>query len=95
MGKATYVPGDFWPLNTALFVEDFLGNDPCFVYALLSLIDFSRYNSGAAQPMLNRNYIRNIPVPIPDLPEQQAISEVLGALDDKIAVNERIANTAY
>jgi len=32
---------------------------------------------------------------IPSRAEQQSISEVLGALDDKIAVNERIANTAY
>lgn len=31
---------------------------------------------------------------LPALPEQRAIAEVLGALDDKIAVNERIAETA-
>jgi Restriction endonuclease S subunits len=31
---------------------------------------------------------------LPALPEQEAIAEVLGALDDKIALNERIASTA-
>ncbi|GGW68584.1 restriction endonuclease subunit S [Streptomyces griseoloalbus] len=31
---------------------------------------------------------------LPSLPEQRAIAEVLGALDDKIVVNERIAETA-
>ncbi|WP_371566499.1 restriction endonuclease subunit S [Streptomyces canus] len=94
MGNVTYVEGPFWPLNTAMFVEDFLSNDPQYVYHLLSHLDFSAFNSGSAQQSLNRNYIAGIPVTIPSFPEQQAISEVLGALDDKIAVNERIAETA-
>jgi type I restriction enzyme S subunit len=34
--------------------------------------------------------LRTLTVPIPDLGEQQAIAEVLGALDDKIAVNARL-----
>lgn len=33
------------------------------------------------------------PIRIPDLPEQQRVVALLGALDDKIAVNERIAAT--
>ncbi|MFJ2432505.1 restriction endonuclease subunit S [Streptomyces anulatus] len=94
MGVATYVPCDFWPLNTTLFVTDFLGNDRKFIYYLLHNMDFSGYNSGAVQPMLNRNYIRDIPVPLPSYSEQQAIAEVLGVLDDKMAANERIAETA-
>jgi type I restriction enzyme, S subunit len=94
MGHATYCPHDFWPLNTSLYVTDFLGNDPQFVYYLLSQIDFSGYNSGAAQPMLNRNYIKQIPITIPAPEEQRRLSACLGALDDKIAVNSRIAEVA-
>lgn len=94
MGNATYISREFWPLNTTLFVTDFLGNDPRYIYFLLHHIDFSGYNSGAVQPMLNRNYITNIQVSLPSKQEQQAIAEVLGALDDKITVNERIAETA-
>ena len=92
MGKATYVASDFWPLNTSLFATDFRGNNPYFVYLLLSLIDFSGYNSGAAQPMLNRNYIKHIELRVPTRHEQDAIALTLGALDDKIAVNGRIAS---
>ncbi|GLX35095.1 type I restriction-modification system subunit S [Streptomyces roseochromogenus] len=94
IGVATYVPCNFWPLNTTLFVTNFLGNNPKFIYYLLHSMDFSGYNSGGVQPMLNRNYIRDIPVPLPSYSEQQAIAEVLSALDDKIAVNERCAETA-
>lgn len=93
MGVATYVEQDFWPLNTSLFVEDFLGNNPRFVYAMLHCMDFSGYNSGAAQPMLNRNYIRSVTVTVPPRVEQDAIADLLDALDDKIAVNERIIAT--
>ncbi|MFF2212490.1 restriction endonuclease subunit S [Streptomyces antibioticus] len=93
MGHATYCAEDFWPLNTSLYVTDFLGNDARFVYHLLGEIDFSGYNSGAAQPMLNRNYITQIPISLPEPDEQRAIAAVLGALDDKIAVNDSIAAT--
>jgi len=43
--------------------------------------------------MLNRNYIAQVPVRIPALAEQRAIAEVLCALDDKIAANERLVDT--
>lgn len=94
MGHATYCNVDFWPLNTSLYVTDFLGNDPRFAFYLLRQIDFSGYNSGAAQPMLNRNYITQISINLPSFEEQRAICGVLGSIDDKIAVNEHIAATA-
>ncbi|MCP9945111.1 restriction endonuclease subunit S [Streptomyces somaliensis] len=93
MGHATYVPQDYWPLNTALFVTNFFGNDSLYIYYLLHSIDFTAYNSGGVQPMLNRNYIKDVRVVIPEPPEQQAIAEVLGALDDKIALNEQMRET--
>lgn len=92
IGQSTYVDQDFWPLNTSLFVTDFRGNDPKFIHYLLTQIDFSGFNSGAAQPSLNRNYVRQIPLTVPLLGEQRRIVQVLGALDDKIAVNNRIAS---
>jgi type I restriction enzyme S subunit len=44
--------------------------------------------------MLNRNYIRDFPITVPGRKEQKTISAVLGALDDKIAVNDRIGANA-
>lgn len=94
IGVATYVSRPFWPLNTVLFAEDFCGNDPRFVYYLLRTLDFIGYNSGSAQPSLNRNYIGNIQVSIPTAPEQRSIGRLLGSLDDKIAVNDRIVQAS-
>ena len=90
IGTATFVAGPFWPLNTCLFVRDFKENDPRWVYRLLSTIDFKAFNSGSAQPSLNRNFLRDIEVRLPPVDEQRAIGDVLGGLDDKIAANERV-----
>jgi type I restriction enzyme S subunit len=45
---------------------------------------------GLAQPVAT---IKSLTVPYPPLTVQQAVAEVLGALDDKIAINDRIART--
>lgn len=89
IGVATYCSEDYWPLNTCLFVKDFQGNDPLWTYYLLHSIDFSAYNSGSVQPMLNRNYIANMPIEVPPVGEQRAIAATLGALDDKVESNRR------
>jgi type I restriction enzyme S subunit len=92
-GRVHYCPIDYWPHNTALYVTNFKGNHPQFVYYLLSTIDFSRYNSGSAQPSLNRNYIYSIPMTFPRPVEQRAIAHILGTLDDKIELNRRMNET--
>ena len=92
IGTATYVTSPYWPLNTCLFVRDFKGNNPHWIYYLLDSIDFTSFNSGSAQPSLNRNFLRDFPVALPPLTGQQAIAEVLGALDDKIASNNRVTS---
>jgi type I restriction enzyme S subunit len=45
-------------------------------------------------PHINLGILAELPIPRRPLVEQRRIVEVLGALDDKIAVNERIAQTA-
>jgi type I restriction enzyme S subunit len=43
--------------------------------------------------MLNRNYIRNYPIRVPDLAGQRSISKILAALDDKIEINGKVSRT--
>ncbi len=92
-GVVTYSTVDFWPLNTALYVIDFHGNDERFAYYFLRSLDFSRFNSGSAQPSLNRNFIHPLPVRVPPIAEQKAIAHILGTLDDKIELNRRMNET--
>lgn len=89
IGRPTWSSVPFWPLNTTLFVKDFLGNFPKFCFYWFLATDLSGFDSGSVQPTLNRNYIANIPVAIPSFVEQRRIAGVLGALDDKIESNLR------
>lgn len=69
-----------------------------FLYYLLRSpqiqIDLLVKAAGSTVHHLNVADIRSLEVSLPPVPEQQAIAEVLGALDDKIAVNTRLAATA-
>ncbi|ATO63626.3 restriction endonuclease subunit S [Mycobacterium avium] len=95
LGRVYYVDGQFWPHDTTLWVCDFKEHHPRFVYYALSAIDPRFLNVGSASPTLNRNHLHPLPVRWPDdQQEEQAIADVLGALDDKIAVNERIRAAA-
>lgn len=80
-GQAHYVDARYWPHNTTLYVTDFRGNCPRFVYYFLDGIDFSRYNSGGAQQSLNRNFIGPIEVSVPTYAEQECIARALGDVD--------------
>ena len=93
LGKVFFVPEDFWPLNTTLYVRDFKGNDPRFISYFLSRLDFSAYSDKAAVPGLNRNHLHQALVHVPPLPEQRAIAHILGSLDDKIELNRRMNET--
>jgi type I restriction enzyme, S subunit len=89
LGEVFYIEEDFWPLNTALYVRDFKGNDPRFVAALLSSLELGRRGSAAAVPGVNRNHLHVLPVTIPDPATQVRVGEVLKALDDLIENNRR------
>lgn len=53
-----------------------------------------RANNTDMAAYINLADIRSLELRLPDFAEQRAIAEVLGALDDKIAANARLADTA-
>lgn len=93
LGQVFYIQGDFWPLNTTLYVSNFRGSDPHFIAYLLGSLDFSAYSDKAAVPGLNRNDLHMALVSLPPLSEQRAIAYILGTLDDKIELNRRMNET--
>lgn len=93
IGNAFYIAGPYWPHDTTLWVREFNGNDPKFVYYFMSKFDVSWLEAGSANPTLNRNHLHPVVVTWPDVLEQRAIAEVLSALDDKIAANVALAET--
>lgn len=84
IGEVFYTDRPYWPLNTTLYVEDFKGNNPKFVYYFLKGFDFNRFNDKSAVPGINRNHIHEELISFPDLNTQNRIAEILSSLDDKI-----------
>ncbi len=93
IGEVFYIDGDFWPLNTTLYVCDFKGSDPRFISYFLRTLDFQAYSDKGAVPGVNRNHLHTAKVRIPALPVQKAIARILDALDSKIDLNHRINQT--
>lgn len=93
VGEVFFIAGDFWPLNTALYVRDFRGNDVVFTYYFLKLIDWAGYNDKSGVPGINRNHVHTARVLVPPLNLQRRIATVLQTLDDKIELNRRMNET--
>ena len=49
--------------------------------------------SGSAQPKFNKTDLRSLELPFPPFPQQQKIASILGALDDKIELNNQMNQT--
>ncbi len=49
--------------------------------------------SGSARDFVRRDDYRTMGIPVPPLPEQEAIADILGSLDDKIELNRRTNET--
>src|SRR6266849_902737 len=77
LGQVFYVEGDFWPLNTTLYVRDFKGNDPRFISYFLRTLNLARQNTAGAVPGLNRNALHLLPVCLPSLPIQRILAALL------------------
>ncbi len=93
VGTPLIINQDCWAHNTTLYIDDFKGNDPYYIFYHLGTLNLKDYGGGSAVPTLNRNHIHPIPTKIPPLPEQKAIAHILGTLDEKIELNRQLNQT--
>ena len=89
LGTVQYINKKCWPLNTTLYVKEFKGNLPKFVYYFLQTMHLENYNSGAGVPTLNQNHLHKLKIKTPSLPIQKKIAAVLSTCDDLIENNNR------
>src|SRR5690606_3534109 len=76
-----YVNEKCWINNHAhvLKCKDII--NPFYLLNKLESLDYTNLNSGTAQPKLNKERCRNIQIPLPPLPEQEAIATALSDAD--------------
>lgn len=73
IGQVFYINERSWPLNTALWVKDFKGTPPLYVYYKLRELELDKRIAGfAAVPTLNRNDVHQI---VSAIPPKQVFSE--------------------
>ncbi len=90
LGEVYYVNGRYWPHNTALYVTDFKGNLPKYVFYLMKCLGAMQTGEKSAVPGVNRNDLHEKIVPYIGPSSQQLIAAVLSTLDAKIELNNRI-----
>ncbi|MFS1476062.1 restriction endonuclease subunit S [Vibrio lentus] len=94
IGQVFYIEEDFWPLNTTLYVKDFKGNDPLFIYYYLKTVSYKDYTDKGAVPGVNRNDLHRAKVSVPKCPKyQNKLATHLRDLDKKITLNNQINQT--
>lgn len=78
-----------WVSDNALILKP-INVDFSYIYYALKLIDFTILNRGSTQPLITQTDVKNLTITIPPLDVQRRIAGVLGALDDKIELNNKI-----
>ena len=89
IGEVFFLEEDYWPLNTALYVIDFKGNDPRFSAYFLRNILKDHQSEKAAVPGVDRNVLHEINVCTPDVGTQKRITTILATYDNLIENNSR------
>jgi type I restriction enzyme S subunit len=101
VGTVHWIPGEYWPHDTTLWVRDFHGNDRRYVYHFLRSFPLLDYESSTANPSLNRNRLHPVEVMWPNRSLQPVIvarvDELMGLLDRLEArlTDARTAHVAF
>lgn len=80
--------GKYWVNNHAHVMRPKQGFDLRFVCEALESIDYTKYNTGTAQPKLNQEKCRQILFTYPCYEEQQCISSFLSSITKRIMDSE-------
>jgi len=91
VGLPHYIEDNFYPHNTSLFIKDFKGNNPKYIYYLLKTLGLNDRGSGSGVPTMNRNHLHPLKVRVYlNTVYQEVIVNILASIDSKIGMNNRI-----
>jgi type I restriction enzyme S subunit len=89
LGNPIFSPGPFWAVDTTYYAAESECNLRWLFYVLCSL-RLENYNEATGVPSLARPRLNAIRVPVPALQEQDAIVQVLSAVDRAIEQTEAL-----
>lgn len=89
LGTVQYINQRSWPLNTSLYVKDFKGNSPRYVYYFLQNMNLESFNAGAGVPSLNQNHLHALKFPLPPKLLQNRFDEIIVPIFDQKEILEQ------
>ncbi|CAM4270133.1 Type I restriction modification DNA specificity domain protein [Mycobacterium basiliense] len=93
-GSLHYCEADIWVTDNAYLCRAKEADETRFWYYALQLCRLNKYRVGSGQPLLNQRTIRDVSVQVLEPRQRRPVAELLGALDDKIAANQRVIEAA-
>jgi len=84
------VNGKYWVNNHAHVLKSKQNFNNYFLCEYLESLRYDKYNTGIAQPKLNKEIISNISIVKPPLKEQEKIAEILITWDEAITKQEEL-----
>jgi hypothetical protein len=93
-GSLRYCDSDAWVTDNAVVCRAKDRQATRYWYYALQACGLGGHRTGSGQPLLNQAILRAVSVCPAAAGERRRIAELLGALDDKIAANERVIAAA-
>lgn len=93
-GSMRYHDSDVWVTDNAVACRAKCPEETRYWYYALQSCGLNRFRAGSSQPLLSQSILRNVSVQAAAAPDRPKIGDVLGALDDKVAANERVIAAA-
>ena len=84
--------GKYWVNNHAHVLKVKTGVIDKFICESLERLDYTKFNTGTAQPKLNQDICQKIVITIPNEDEQKCISEFLDRINNIITLHQRKLN---
>ena len=90
-GVTRYVSQRCWITDNALFTKEISPDLHAeFLVSKLKYLDLSRLRNKGGQPLVSQKPIYGLKLPVPPLPEQKKIAQILSTWDQAITATERL-----
>jgi hypothetical protein len=93
-GSVRYCDSDVWVTDNAFACRAKDPEETRYWYYALQTCRLNEHRAGSGQPLLNQSILRDLPVPAVPVRDRHRIGALLGAVDDKIAANDRVISAA-
>ena len=91
-GQVRHIKSDFWATDNSLIIKTSLNKT--YLCGVLNSTNLLRLNTSTSQPLLTASKIKNVPIPVPPLAEQELIAAYLdvkcGEIDELIDVEQQM-----